>query len=155
MKQITLEQFDRLDALYANGQFEGVSANEFRVLTELDAQRIIVEAEFVVPGTFTPVDEETRSELKELIDRGQLPFSIDELRYLSVFGAETLIWMSMSGDQNRENAISRSQQKRIKALIAKGFLHKLTPGEILLLSEERADKLILQGEETARYGQRE
>ncbi len=124
------------------------------MLTNLDMERIISEAELVAPGTFFPVDEDTRQELKRLIERKLIPFDMEDIRYLSTFGAETLIWLGMSGDQNRENTISPSQQKRIKSLIAKGFLRKLSAREIRLLSEEKADKLIQQGEELALYGRK-
>lgn len=154
MNQMTHEQSEKLEQLYANGQFEGIAPTEISLLTETDARRLIAEAECVVPGTFTPIDQESRAELLALIDSGELPFRHEDIRFLSVYCAETLLWMTMSTDRNREDAISRSQQKRIKILIAKGFLHKLTSVEIRQLSEKKAKELIQQGEETALYGRK-
>ena len=154
MNQMTQEQSEKLEQLYANGQFEGIAPTEINQLTESDAQHLIAEAESAAPGTFTPIDSETRAELLTLIDNGELPFRRGDIRFLSIYGAETLLWMTMSTDKNREEAVSRSQQKRIKALVAKGFLHKLTPVEIRQLSEKKAKELIQQGEETALYGRK-
>ncbi len=151
MNQMTHEQSEKLEQLYANGQFEGIAPTEINLLTESDAQHLIAEAARVAPGTFTPIDPDTRAELLTVIDNGELPFRRDDIRFLSIYGAQTLLWMTMSPDNNHEYAISRPQQKRIKALIAKGFLHKLTSVEILQLSEKKAQRLIQQGEKNALY----
>ncbi|MBO4630654.1 MAG: hypothetical protein J5858_01890, partial [Lentisphaeria bacterium] len=104
-------------------------------------------------GTYSPLDGTTREDLEVMLSSGKFPFNRSDLRYLSVIGAETLLWMSFSGDRNREYVITKSQQRRLRSLIDRGFLHKMSEREILLLSEEKADKLILQGEENALYGQ--
>jgi len=153
MKRITKEQFARLDMLYAHGQFEGIAPGELSKLTSADAKIIIQQADQVMPGTYSPIDDTTRADLETMLDAGKLPFVRDDLRYLSVIGAETLLWLSFSSDRNREYVVTPSQQRRIRNLINRGFLHKMTEREILLLSEEKADKLILQGEENALYGQ--
>ncbi|MBO4632801.1 MAG: hypothetical protein J5858_12830 [Lentisphaeria bacterium] len=153
MNRITKEQVARLDMLYAHGQFEGIAPGEFSKLTSADAKILIQKAEQVMPGTYSPIDETTREDLEVMLSGGKFPFTPDDLRYLSVIGAETLLWLSFSSDRNREYVITKSQQRRLRSLIDRGFLHKMSEREILLLSEEKADKLILQGEENALYGQ--
>ena len=138
MNHITKEQVARLDMLYAHGQFEGIAPGEFSKLTSADARTLIQKAELVMPGTYSPIDQMTREDLEVMLAGGKYPFTRNDLRYLSVIGAETLLWLSFSGDRNREYVITRSQQRRLHNLIDRGFLHKMSEREILLLSEENA-----------------
>ena len=97
MNRITQEQVARLDMLYAHGQFDGIAPGEFSKLTSADAKILIQKAEQVMPGTYSPIDETTRQDLEVMLSSGKFPFNRSDLRYLSVIGAETLLWMSFSG----------------------------------------------------------
>ncbi len=155
MTHMTQKQFNTLDALYANGQLEGISPGEFRKMTFFETERRIQQARQTAPGTYSPLDSETRKELEELLVAGILPFAPDALRYLSVLDAEALLWLSYSPDSNKTPVVSQSQQKRIRKLIDKGFLHQMSQTEIYMLTEKKAEKLILQGEEKSLWGEKE
>ena len=152
---ITSVQLQKLDALYANGQVEGISADQLESFSEDEADLLIQECEEVPPYTFLPMSPDMREELLSLIRSGVLgKVSEADLKYMTVHTGEALLWSVMSSNINREELASTAQRRRIKKLLAEGFLSGGSPRQIRNLTKHMAEKLIREGEYNARKGVR-
>ncbi|MFA6714556.1 MAG: hypothetical protein WC082_10270 [Victivallales bacterium] len=149
MKRITRKQLDRLDALYCNGQLDGQRINDWTILSEDEGNKLIIEAEIIPGQTYQPATETLKKVLLKLIRTGRLVLKEYLLRFMSLAAAETLCWMFHSTNKNTEPDITGVQYKRIRVLIAKGFLQNRPTGEIKRLSYKAAEKLIEEGENNA------
>ena len=129
---ITSVQLQKLDALYANGQVEGISADQLESFSEDEADLLIQECEEVPPYTFLPMSPDMREELLSLIRSGVLGrVSEADLKYMTVHTGEALLWSVMSS-----------------------FLSGGSPRQIRNLTKHMAEKLIREGEYNARKGVR-
>lgn len=149
MKHMTQKQLARLSALYDNGQLDGQSLGDWTTLSEEDGIRFITEAENVSTGTFSPASETLKTPLRDLIRAGKLILREELLRFMMRPQAAELIWMIQSTDKNTEPDITHAQCRRIKVLMAKGFLKYLPSCEIKCLSFKKAQDLIAEGEDNA------
>ena len=102
-------------------------------------------------GTYQIPDKSTRESVDKLLDSGVLPFTPEDARYLSLMGANALIWLVYSSNRHRTYVLTKPQQKRIRHLINKGFLPHMSDCEIVMLSKEKANRLIEEGENNALY----
>ena len=120
---ITSVQLQKLDALYANGQVEGISADRLESFSEEEVDLLIQECEEVPPYTFLPMSADLREELLSLT-RTRVLGRVSEahLKYMTVHTGEALLWSVMSSNINREELASNAQRRRIKKLLAEGLL---------------------------------
>ena len=96
---ITSVQLQKLDALYANGQVEGISADRLESFSEEEVDLLIQECEEVPPYTFLPMSPDMREELLSLIRSGVLGrVSEADLKYMTVHTGEALLWSVMSSN---------------------------------------------------------
>lgn len=151
MNTISPEKLEKLDVLYTNGQFAGIAPGEFKYLQESDIDNLIFEAGQNLAGTYQIPDKSTRESVDKLLDSGVLPFTPEDARYLSLMGANSLIWLVYSSNRHRTYVLTKPQQKRIRHLINKGFLPHMSDREIVMLSKEKANRLIEEGENNALY----
>lgn len=93
--------------------------------------------------------------MDKLLNSGVLPFTPEDARYLNLSGAQTLIWLVFSSNRHRTYTLTKPQQKRIRHLINKGFLPHMSDREIVMLSKEKANRLIEEGENNALYEKEE
>lgn len=112
---------------------------------------MIFEAGQNLAGTYQIPDKATRESVDKLLDSGVLPFTPEDARYLSLMGANSLIWLVYSSNRHRTYVLTKPQQKRIRHLINKGFLPHMSDREIVMLSKEKANRLIEEGENNALY----
>ena len=66
---------------------------------------------------------------------------------MTVHTGETLLWSVTSNDINREELASNAQYRRVKKLLAEGFLSGGSVKQIRSLTKHMAEKLIREGEE--------
>lgn len=131
MAQVTSDQMKQLDALYVNGQLEGIDGTLLDSLSEEDAEMLIRQCEEVPPHTYQVMPEEMRTELTALIRRGILPgISETDLTYMTEDRASTLLWLVTSSDLNREELATRAQRKRVKKWLRKDFWFPEPPGSL-------------------------
>ncbi len=149
MKHITQTQLDRLNALYSNGQLDGNLVGDWTVLSLENGMRLIEEAEKIPVQTYQPATETLKEYLLELIRTGNLNMREEVVCFITLSKAEELSWMFHSTDKNAEPDVTHAQAKRIKVLMAKGFLKYRPLGEIKNLSFKKAAKLIEEGEANA------
>ena len=151
----TSAQIQKLDALYANGQVEGITNVRLESFSDEEVELLISECEAIPPHTFQPIPAAMRDELLLLIRNGVLQrVSEADLRYMTVHTGETLLWSVTSNDINREELASNAQYRRVKKLLAEGFLSGGSVKQIRSLTKHLAEKLIREGEENARNGMR-
>ena len=151
MAQVTSDQMKQLDALYVNGQLEGIDGTLLDSLSEEDAEMLIRQCEEVPPHTYQVMPEEMRTELTALIRRGILPgFSETDLIYMTEDRASTLLWLVTSSALNREVLATRAQRKRVKKMVAEGFLAPGTARQFVNLTRRTAEALIEEGEKNIR-----
>ncbi|WP_288613589.1 hypothetical protein [uncultured Victivallis sp.] len=151
MAQVTSDQMKQLDALYVNGQLEGIDGTLLDSLSEEDAEMLIRQCEEVPPHTYQVMPEEMRTELTALIRRGMLPgISETDLIYMTEDRASTLLWLVTSSDLNREELATRAQRKRVKKMVAEGFLAPGTARQFVNLTRRTAEALIEEGEKNIR-----
>ena len=151
MAQVTSDQMKQLDALYVNGQLEGIDGTLLDSLSEEDAEMLIRQCEEVPPHTYQVMPEEMRTELTALIRRGILPgISETDLIYMTEDRASSLLWLVTSSDLNREVLSTRAQRKRVKKMVAEGFLAPGTARQFVNLTRRTAEALIEEGEKNIR-----
>lgn len=155
MTHITPIQSGKLDALYANGQLEGISAAELESFSSEDVEDLIRQSENVLPHTYRPMPEAMRAELLSLIRSGDLTQVTEaDLKYMTVNMGSVLLWMVTSSELNREKLATRAQRKRVKRLIAEGFIRGGSARKFRNLSLRTAERLIEEGERNALNGVR-
>jgi hypothetical protein len=77
-----------------------------------------------------------------------------DLKYMTVNMGSVLLWMVTSSELNREELATRAQRKRVKRLIAEGFIRNGSAGKFRNLSFRTAERLIEEGERNALNGVR-
>lgn len=70
MNTISPEKLEKLDVLYANGQFAGIAPGEFKYLQESDIDNLIFEAGQNLADTYQIPDKSTRESVDKLLDSG-------------------------------------------------------------------------------------
>lgn len=155
MTHLTQKQSEKLDALYANGQLAGITEAELESFSSECIEGLICDSEKVLPRTYRPLPKAMRSELLSLIRSGELiELSEADLKYMTVNTGSTLLWLNLSSERNREELATRTQRKRVKKLIAEGFVRGASSGRFRNLSFRTAERLIKEGERNALNGVR-
>lgn len=149
MKRISQKQLNQLDNLYRNGQLDGSKINNWTMLSREDGNSLISKAENTPKQTYQPAEVIVKNFLLEQIRSNELVMQEELLRFIPLATAERLCWMFQSSNKNTEADLSNAQCRRIRILIAKGFLKHKALGEIKNLSRKAAEKLIEEGENNA------
>lgn len=155
MTHLTQDRLNKLDALYVNGQLEGISNAELKSLSMVEIEVLIRECEKIPPQTYQPLTDIMRNELISQIRSGNLKqVSEEDLKYMTEHTASALLWIVASPGRNLERLATRAQRKRVKKLIAEGFLQGGNARQFRNLSCRTADRLIEEGERNALNGVR-
>ncbi len=149
MRHISQKQLNQLDILYRNGQLDGGKIDNWTMLSKEDGDSLIHKAKATPEQTYQPAEEIVKNFLLEQIRSNKLVMQEELLRFIAFAAAERLCWMFQSSNKNTEADLSNAQYRRIKTLIAKGFLKHKALSEIKNLSYKAAEKLIEEGENNA------
>ena len=155
MTHLTQKQSEKFDVLYANGQVEGITGAELESFSSEYFDDLIQNCEKIAPHTFRPLPKAMRAELLCLIRSGELiELTEADLKYMTVNTGSTLLWLNLSSEHNCEELATRAQRKRVKKLIAEGFVRGASSGRFRNLSFRTAERLIKEGERNALNGVR-
>ncbi len=97
--------------------------------------------------TNAPLDEGLAESLVDLIDKGHLDISVEELKSMSNDEGERCYWMGNKPDYRGARSCTQRQCKRIRVMMREKLIEYIPENELKILSFQDAETIIRNGDE--------